>query len=156
MCDHMWGVTILSTAKVRWDRPSSAKSWNSLSLPIRCIMWLMVSATSSFHYVSILDDSIYFPPHAPGRLYEEQLVWGLHDDLHIRFIMDGDLLSLSSSSSLSSSAAEGEPTGGQKDASPKSDSSLPQSQQEPKSAEEELWWVCKCVWVRVCVFLLMK
>ncbi|XP_004541027.1 uncharacterized protein si:ch211-153b23.7 isoform X1 [Maylandia zebra] len=53
--------------------------------------------------------------------------------------MDGDLLSLSSSSSLSSSAAEGEPTGGQKDASPKSDSSLPQSQQEPKSAEEELW-----------------
>lgn len=51
--------------------------------------------------------------------------------------MEGDLLSLSSSSSLSSPA--GEATGEQKDASPKSDSSLPQSQQEPELTEEELW-----------------
>ncbi|XP_010734528.1 uncharacterized protein si:ch211-153b23.7 [Larimichthys crocea] len=46
--------------------------------------------------------------------------------------MDGDVLSLSSFSSLSSAA------GTQKDTSPKSDSSLPQNQQERKSAEE-LW-----------------
>ncbi|KAG8004125.1 hypothetical protein GBF38_008235 [Nibea albiflora] len=46
--------------------------------------------------------------------------------------MDGDVLSLSSFSSLSSAA------GTQKDTSPKSDSNLPQNQQEHKSAEE-LW-----------------
>nr|XP_046261966.1 uncharacterized protein si:ch211-153b23.7 isoform X2 [Scatophagus argus] len=46
--------------------------------------------------------------------------------------MDGDVLSLSSSSSLSSAA------GTQKDTSPKSDSSLPQNQQKHNSAEE-LW-----------------
>ncbi|XP_078116976.1 uncharacterized protein LOC144524531 [Sander vitreus] len=48
--------------------------------------------------------------------------------------MDGDVLSLSSSSSLSSSAVAET----QKDISPKSDSSLPQSQQDHKSTEE-LW-----------------
>ncbi|XP_033977341.1 uncharacterized protein si:ch211-153b23.7 [Trematomus bernacchii] len=48
--------------------------------------------------------------------------------------MDGDVLSLSSFSSLSSSAASGT----QKETSPKSYSSLPQSQQDHKSTEE-LW-----------------
>ncbi|XP_049442626.1 uncharacterized protein si:ch211-153b23.7 [Epinephelus fuscoguttatus] len=48
--------------------------------------------------------------------------------------MDGDVLSLSSSSSLSSSAAAET----QKDTSPKSDSSLAQSQQDRKSTQE-LW-----------------
>ncbi|KAK9517920.1 hypothetical protein VZT92_023252 [Zoarces viviparus] len=48
--------------------------------------------------------------------------------------MDGDVLSLSSSSSLSSSGA----TGTRKETSPKNDSSLPQSQQGHKSTEE-LW-----------------
>ncbi|XP_042349336.1 uncharacterized protein si:ch211-153b23.7 isoform X2 [Plectropomus leopardus] len=48
--------------------------------------------------------------------------------------MDGDVMSLLSSSSLSSSAA----TGTEKDTSAKSDSSLPQSQQDHKSTEE-LW-----------------
>lgn len=57
--------------------------------------------------------------------------------------MDGDVLSLSSSSSISSSAAAAAET--QKDTSPKSDISLPQSQQEHKSAEE-LWYV-PCVHV---------
>lgn len=48
--------------------------------------------------------------------------------------MDGDVLSLSSFSSLSA-AAETE-----KDVPPKSDSSPPQSHQEHKS-DEELWYV---------------
>uniref|UniRef100_A0A3Q1C5S9 Uncharacterized protein n=1 Tax=Amphiprion ocellaris TaxID=80972 RepID=A0A3Q1C5S9_AMPOC len=54
--------------------------------------------------------------------------------------MDGDLLSLSSSSSLSSSAAAVAAAAAeiQPDTSPKSDSSLPQSQQEHKSTEV-LW-----------------
>ncbi|XP_059202665.1 uncharacterized protein si:ch211-153b23.7 isoform X2 [Centropristis striata] len=49
--------------------------------------------------------------------------------------MDGAVLSLSSSSSLSSLAAAAEP---QKDTSPKSDSSLPRSQEGNKSTKE-LW-----------------
>ncbi|XP_029021945.1 uncharacterized protein si:ch211-153b23.7 [Betta splendens] len=49
--------------------------------------------------------------------------------------MDGDVLSLSSSSSLLSSSAT---AGAQTDALPKSDSSLPQSHEEHKSTEE-LW-----------------
>ncbi|XP_068571497.1 TNFAIP3-interacting protein 1 isoform X2 [Cebidichthys violaceus] len=48
--------------------------------------------------------------------------------------MDGDVLSLLSSSSLSSSGA----TGTQEESSPKNDSSLPQRQQHHKSTEE-LW-----------------
>lgn len=48
--------------------------------------------------------------------------------------MDGDVLSLSSSSSLSASTAAGT----QKDTSPKSNSNLPQSQQDHKSTED-LW-----------------
>lgn len=48
--------------------------------------------------------------------------------------MDGDVLSLSSSSSLSAAA------GTQEDVSPKRDSSLPHKQQGHKSAEE-LWYV---------------
>ncbi|XP_041800007.1 uncharacterized protein si:ch211-153b23.7 [Chelmon rostratus] len=47
--------------------------------------------------------------------------------------MDGDVLSLSSCSSLPSAAA-----GTQKDTSPKNDSSLPENQQEQKS-DQELW-----------------
>lgn len=49
-------------------------------------------------------------------------------------IMDGDVLSFSSTSSVSAAA------GGQKDDLPKTDSSLAQEQEGPKSAEE-LWYV---------------
>lgn len=51
--------------------------------------------------------------------------------------MDGDVLSLTSFSSLPASSAAGT----QKDTQPTSDSSLPQNQQEHKPSEEELWYV---------------
>lgn len=53
--------------------------------------------------------------------------------------VEGELLSLSTSSSLSSSSAAAA-TGAQTDSSPKSESSLPQSQQEHESTPE-LWFV---------------